>query len=311
MNLMFISDEDRADLWRTHLLKQLPGLNFYVWPADSDVDKTTIDYVLVWKPAAGVIKQFPNIKAILSLGAGIDGITCDPELPTDKPIVRLVDNSLSQGMTQFAVYWAIHFHRDLGKYRVFEQHKTWTQLPQSDAAECRIGLLGLGELGTAVGQALARLQFNVAGWSRSQKSIDGITSYAGAAALPGFLKRTDILICLLPLTAETEGIINGRLLEQLPRGSVVINLARGRHLVDEDLLAALDCGHLSAAVLDVFHTEPLAPDHPFWDHPKVTVTPHIAALTFPHSGAQYIANNVRRMERGEAPENLIDLKKGY
>jgi len=308
---MFISNEDRADQWRDQLLAELPDLKFYTWPQDQDVDKTSIDYVLVWKPAAGVIKQFPNLKAILSLGAGIDGITCDPELPTDKPIVRLVDNSLSQGMTQFAVYWAIHFHRDLDKYQTFEQEKSWTQLPQVDAAHRRVGILGLGELGAAVGKALVNLQFDVAGWSRSEKNIEGIKSYYGAEDLPTFLAQTEILICLLPLTSETEGLLNADLFSQLPKGSVVINLARGKHLVDADLIAALDSGHLAAAVLDVFHQEPLPVDHLFWDHPKITVTPHIAALTFPHSGAEYVAGNIRRIERGETPLNLIDLKKGY
>lgn len=311
MNLMFISNEDRADQWREQLMKVLPDLNFYTWPGDQGVDKTSIDYVLAWKPAPGVIKQFPNIKAILSLGAGIDGITCDPELPTEKPIVRLVDNSLSQGMTQFAVYWTIHFHRDLDKYQNFEREKSWTQLPQVDAAHRRVGILGLGELGSAVGKTLVDLQFDVAGWSRSEKAIDGIESFSGADGLTSFLARTEILICLLPLTAETEGLLNAELFAQLPKGSVLINLARGKHLVDADLLEALDREHLAAAVLDVFHHEPLPADHLFWDHPKITVTPHIAALTFPHSGAEYVAGNIRRIERGEAPLNLIDLDKGY
>lgn len=311
MNLMFISNEDRADQWRENMVRELPELNFYTWPDDQDVDKSTIDYVLVWKPAPGIIKQFPNIKAILSLGAGIDGITCDPELPDDKPIVRLVDNSLSQGMTQFAVYWAIHFHRDLDKYRAFEQEKSWKQLPQVDAAHRRVGILGLGELGQSVGRALSGLQFDVAGWSRSEKNIPGVISYHGADGLQAFLKETEILICLLPLTPHTSGIINADLIAQMPKGSVLINLARGGHLVDKDLLEALDSGHLAAAVLDVFHTEPLPPSHPFWDHPKVNVTPHIAALTFPHSGAHYVAQNIQRIERGETPANLIDLDKGY
>ncbi len=311
MNLMFISGEDRADLWRDQLQSQLPDLTFYKWSTDQDVDKDIIDYVLVWKPPSGVIKQFPNLKAILSLGAGIDGITCDPELPTDIPIVRLVDNSLSQGMTQFAVYWAIHFHRDMDKYMSMAENKNWTQLPQVDAAHRRVGILGLGELGAAAGKALVNLQFDVAGWSRSEKQIDGIKSYFGADGLSDFLAETEILICLLPLTSETEGILNADLFAQLPKGSVIINLARGKHLVDADLIAALESDHLAAAVLDVFHQEPLPQDHVFWDHPKITVTPHIAALTFPHSGAEYVAGNIRAIERGEAPQNLIDLTKGY
>ncbi|NQW00881.1 MAG: glyoxylate/hydroxypyruvate reductase A [Rhodospirillales bacterium] len=311
MNLMFISNEDRADQWRDNLTALLPDLNFYVWPDDQAVDPATIDYVLAWKPAPGIIKRFPNLKAILSLGAGIDGITCDPELPIDKPLVHLVDRSLTQGMVQFALYWVLHFHRQMGTYQKFAEARTWRQLPQAEVDACRVGILGFGELGQAVGSALAAQHFDVAGWSRSPKQIAGITSYAGAEALPGFLGRSDMLICLLPLTPETEGIIDAALLAALPRGAIVINLARGRHLVDADLLAALDSGHLSAAVLDVFYNEPLAAEHPFWAHEKVTVTPHIAALTSPRSGADSVAANIERIERGETPLNLIDLARGY
>lgn len=312
MNLMFISNEDRVDAWCGHLQAELPELNFYAWPQDADaIDPLDVDYVLAWKPSPGVIKRFPNIKAILSLGAGIDGITCDPELPTNKPVARLVDTSLTQGMTHYIVYWTIHHHRDMDKYQAFEASKTWTQLPQAIAANRKVGILGLGELGTAAGRALSSLHFDVAGWSRSEKKIDGITSYFGVDGLSDFLARSEILICLLPLTDATTGIINSKLLNQLPKNAVFINCARGGHVVDDDLLAALDQGHLSKVVLDVFNTEPLPSDHPYWDHPKVTMTPHIAALTAPHSGAGYVAENIRRIERGEVPMNLIDLANGY
>ena len=187
MNLMFISNEDRIEAWRISLLAELPDLNFYAWPQDADaVDPLDIDYVLVWKPAPGVIKKFSNIKAILSLGAGIDGITCDPELPTNKPISRLVDTSLTQGMTHYIVYWTIHHHRDMDQYQAFEQSKSWTQLPQAIASKRRVGILGLGELGTAAGRALSSLHFDVAGWSRSEKKIDRITSYFGDDGLSDF-----------------------------------------------------------------------------------------------------------------------------
>lgn len=307
---MFISQEDRADQWRENLKTELSELNFYVWP-DDDVAPEAVDYVLAWKPPTGVIKRFPNIKAILSLGAGIDGITNDPELPTDKPIVRLVDYSLSQGMAEYVVYWVIHFHREMDKYRRFQAEQKWTQLQQVDAAHRRVGLLGMGGMGGSAGRALAALNFDVAGWSQSAKNIEGIKSYTGQAGLAEFLARSEILICLLPLTEQTRGVINAELLSALPRGAVFINCARGGHVVDEDLLKALDSDQLSAAVLDVFNTEPLPTDHPYWTHPKVTITPHVAALTLPHSGAAYVADNIRRIENGEAPVNLIDLGKGY
>ncbi len=307
---MFISEEDNAAHWRDHLCRELPDLDFHVWP-DETIDPTEIDYVLAWKPAPGIIKRFPNLKAILSLGAGIDGITCDPELPVDVPLVRLVDTSLAEGMTQFVLYWVLYFQRDMAKYQAFQKTKTWQQLPQTAASERRVGILGLGALGATVGQALTALNFKVRGWSRTKKTVAGVESFCGDGELKAFLSETDILVCLLPLTESTRGIIDAGLIADMPKGSILINCGRGPHVVDQDLLAALDDGHLSAAVLDVFHTEPLPRDHPYWEHPKVMVTPHIAALTLPQSGALYVAENIRRMERGEAPHNLIDLDKGY
>ena len=310
MILLFISNEDSARRWRVALIKALPELEFRFWP-DEVGDPSEIDYVLAWKPPKGEIKRYPNLKAILSLGAGIDHLAEDPELPRHIPVSRLVDRCLTQGMTEYILYWVIHHHRYFGKYTEISASKEWRQIPQEDARRRRIGLLGLGELGRDAAEKLSSLEYNVAGWSRTPKDIPDVLSFHGPEGLNPFLSRTDILICLLPMTAETCGIINKKNLAQLPEEAVVINCARGAHVVDDDLIEALDSGHISSAVLDVFHTEPLPSDHPFWSHPKITVTPHMASLTVAHSAADYVAENIRRVERGELPLNTIDFSVGY
>lgn len=310
MKLVFMSNEDKAKLWREWLGKELPELEFLHWPHEVD-DKAGIEYALVWKPERGVLRSFPDLKAIFSLGAGVDHLFNDPELPEGVPVVRLVDRALTQGMTEYVLYWTIHYHRRMGDYLAQAREGVWKAYLQADTALRKVGVLGLGELGGDAATKLASLGFDVAGWSRSPKEIDGVTSFHGTDGLKAFLARTEILICLLPLTEETRGIVNAETLGQLPDGAYFINCARGPHVVDDDLLAALDSGKLAAATLDVFHEEPLPADHPFWRHPKITVTPHIASLTVPSSAAEYVAANIRRAERGEALPNVVDPGKGY
>jgi len=310
MNILFISSVDKADLWKQCLLAELPGINLYVFP-DCPVAKQDIDYIIAWKPPAGEIAKYPNLKAILSLGAGIDGITCDPDLPRDVPIARLVDRCLTQGMTEYVVYWVLHHHRRMGDYAGMMMARQWENHAQADTEQTKVGVLGLGELGGDAAKTLSALHFNVLGWSRSPKSIEGVSCLHGAEGFDEIVSQSRILVCLLPLTDETTGILNADVFSRMPNDAIVINCARGGHVVDEDLIAALDSGNLSAAVLDVFHQEPPDPDHPFWTHPRVSMTPHMASLTVPQSAARYMAQNIRRVEGGESPLNLIDLSKGY
>ena len=310
MKLLFISAVNKAEAWREAMLNELPELEFRVWPDEAE-PRDDVDYALVWRPPHGLLKTYPNLKAILSLGAGIDGIVCDPELPRHLPIVRLVDHCLTDGMSEYVIYWVLHYHRHMGKYSRMVADGKWSNLPQHDTRLRRVGILGLGELGGNAARKLAALGFDVAGWSRSEKDIQGVTSFTGRDALKLFLARTEILVCLLPLTDKTAGIINAETIAQLPHGAFVINPARGGHVVDAELLAALNSGHLAGATLDVFHNEPPPPDHPFWSHPKVAVTPHMASLTVPHYAAEYIAMNIRRITAGEVPLNVVDLDKGY
>ena len=214
-------------------------------------------------------------------------------------------------MSEYVLYWVLHHHRYMADYAAHSARHEWHHIMQCDPRHRRIGILGLGELGSDAATKLAAMDFDVAGWSRTEKTIPDVTSFHGLDRLGAFLARTDILICLLPMTAHTRGIIDAETLARLPEGAVVINCARGAHVVDHDLIAALDSGHIRAATLDVFTTEPLPADHPFWAHPKIDVTPHMASLTIAHSAAAYVAENIRRIERGEAPLNTVDFDAGY
>ncbi|MEK9723497.1 MAG: glyoxylate/hydroxypyruvate reductase A [Rhodospirillaceae bacterium] len=312
MKLVFLSKEDRADDWKAELRKQLPDLEFLVWPGDmAGVEIASIDYTLAWKPPAGVLKSLTGLKYIQSLGAGVDGLLVDPELPTHIPISRLVDRSLTQGMTQFVVYNVLHYHRGFGAYAERQREGLWKGHRQIDPRTRRVGIMGLGELGTDAAEKLLPFEFDLAAWSRSPKSMPGVISFHGADGLDAFLARTEILVCLLPLTDATRGIVNAANLAKLPQGAVVINCGRGGHVVDDDLLAALDGGHIAGACLDVFNTEPLPAGHPYWTHPKVRITPHVASLTAASSAAEYVAENICRVECGELPLNVVDLASGY
>ncbi len=310
LKLLFISTEDRADPWRKALREELPDLEFRLWP-DEVGAREEIDYALAWKPPAGELRKYPNLKAILSLGAGIDHLAADPELPISVPVSRLVDRSLTAGMTEYVLYWVIHYHRNMGRYAKMMSEGIWEHIPQHDPRLRRVGVLGLGQLGGDAATKLTLLNYDVAGWSKSKKEMPGVQSFFGMDMLPDFLARSDILVCLLPITSMTKGIINSKNLAMLPKGAVLINCARGAHVIDKDLIKALNSGQLSGATLDVFHAEPLPHDHPYWVHPKIKLTPHMASLTVPQSAAAYIAENIRRVERGIPPLNTVNVQAGY
>lgn len=312
MALLFSSKGDDAVLWRQALLAELPDLDFRVWTPEGENigDPADIEFVLAWRPKSSGLKDFTNLKAIFSLGAGVDHLA-GQDLPDGVPVVRLVDPGLTRGMREYIIYWTIFFHRRFGEYADSTKAGVWDPLPQADTRKCRVGIMGPGVLGADAAAHLRALEFDVAGWSRSQKTLNGITCYHGKDGFKDFLARTEILVCLLPLTTETAGIINAETLAQLPKGAFIINAARGAHVVDDDLLEALDSGHITAATLDVFHTEPLPPEHPYWTHPKIHITPHAASRTVPETAAQAVADNIRRVRAGELPTPIVDVKAGY
>ncbi|MBP2295155.1 2-hydroxyacid dehydrogenase [Azospirillum rugosum] len=308
MTLLFCSTTDRAEDWLGELDRRMPGLEVRVWPEMGD--PADIDMALVWKPPQGLLASLPNLKLIVSLGAGVESMLLDPTLP-DVPLVRMVSEGLTLDMAGFVALQVLRWHRQLDEYKALQAAQTWKQLGHKPASEVTVGFLGLGELGTASARTLLSMDYRVLGWSRTPKSVDGVESYSGAEGLPRMLGQCDLLVCLLPLTDETRGILNRDLFAALPRGAVVINAARGGHLVEADLLEALDSGHLRGASLDVFAEEPLPPGHPFWSHPRIHVTPHIAAITHPSRSAHIVVDAITALREGRPLPNLVDRGQGY
>lgn len=271
-----------------------------------------IDYFVGFRPPHGFLKTLPRLKAIFSLGAGVDGFLRDPEFPRHLPVVRFVDETLQREMAQYVTMHSLIIHRHQRSFDAAQQEHAWRQrMLARPTREVCIGILGMGDIGAVTAERLLMFDFKVIGWSRSRKSVPGVTSYAGAEELPKFLARCDILVCMLPLTPETEGIMDAKMFAGLPKGAWVMNVGRGGHCNEQDLLAALNSDHLGGAVLDVFQTEPLPPDNSLWSHPKVTVTPHIAGITDPRNAAAFVVDCVTRAESGAPFKNVVDLNRGY
>jgi len=309
MALLFISEVDNPDWWGGELARRLPGVELRFWPNAGDL--ADIEYVLAWAPPHGLLRRFPNLRLIASLGAGVDHLFADPELPLAVPVCRVVDPNMTQRMTEYVALHVLRYHRREPELEAMQREQRWGEAYTPTASERGVGILGLGELGASAAARLVGLGFRVAGWSRTAKSIPGVESHAGEAGLAAFLAKCEILVCLLPLTPATENILSTRLFAQLPKGAALINAARGRHLVEDDLLAALDSRQLSYATLDVFRREPLPKDHPFWRHPRITVTPHTASIADARSAADLVAENVRRLGTGAPLLHRVDPQVGY
>ena len=308
-NLLMVVPLAWSPLWLPWLSEA--NLNVFVHGRDN-YKPEDIDYTLSFRPPPGFLKTLPKLKTIYSLGAGVDGFLADPEFPKQIPLVRFVDPQLSTEMAQYVVMHVLLQHRRAKAFEETQRQSKWAQmmLPRK-TADTRIGILGLGEIGTMVGERLRDLGFPVSGWSRSRKHADGIKSYAGEGEFAAFMGQSDFLICLLPLTQDTRGILNAKTFAMLPKGAYVINVARGGHLIEDDLIAALDSGHLAGATLDVFQTEPLPETSPLWKHPHIVVTPHIAAISDPRVAAQFVIDGIARAERGEKHPTPVDMSRGY
>jgi len=297
--------------WAEPLRALLPDATVLVNGQD-DYAPDRIDYVATFRPRPGFLKTLASVKIVFSLGAGVDGIVSDPDYPRHIPLVRFVDHTLARDLAQYVVMQVLIHHRAQRAFDAAQSRREWRQHPQFvPAEERRVGILGLGEIGTLTAERLRDLDFPVTGWSRTRKAVTGVASLAGMNELPEFLTGCDVLVCLLPLTNDTRGILNAKTFAQLPEGAFVINAARGGHLIEEDLIAAIDSGHLSGAALDVFQTEPLPQSSPLWTHPKITVTPHVAAITDPVAAAASIAAGIAAHRRGDVLENVVDLSRGY
>ena len=309
MTLLFCSDTDAPEPWREALALELPEMEFRIWPDVGEPER--VSYALVWKPEPGLLARLPNLKAILSLGAGVDHILLDPRLPEDVPIVRMVDAGLAAQMSEYALYGVLHFHRGMQQYAEQQRSAQWRQLPAVPATHRTVGVMGLGVLGGDFVGKLLPLGFKVLGWSRTPKTVAGAAVFHGPRGLHEFLAQAEILVNFLPLTPATAGILSATTFAALPRGACIVNIARGAHLDEGDLLVALDQGQLGGAMLDVFQREPLPPEHPFWHHPHVVVTPHIAAQAIAQLMVSQVIANIRRIERGKQPLGVVDRRRGY
>lgn len=307
-NLVYKGPQLRGECWQQAVADALPDANWFTWPDVPAPEE--VDAIIAWTLPDDALETFPNLKAIFSVGAGVDQLQPDT-IPDSIKLVRLIDPSLTQQMQTYVLSSVMMIHRDHFLYQAQKAQKTWRQHKVALPHECIISILGLGELGKAVAEQLSKLGFTVNGWSRSAKQIDGISTFHGPQGLSDMLATTDILVSLLPLTEETRGMINAETLAQLPTGASVINAGRGEQIIDEDLLAALDSGHIQYAILDVFKDEPLPESHPYWTHPSVHVTPHIASITRNDTAGHRLAENLLRWHQGEPMMGEVDKQRGY
>lgn len=297
--------------WQAHFAAAAPHLDVRWWD-DPAVDPAAVDYVLVWEPQPGRIAQLRNLKMIFSSAAGVDHITCDPDLPRHVPIVRMATSENAQTMGEYVCLAALSILRDHQRMMALQAAREWVEFePPRTALNTRVGIMGLGHLGRAAARMLHGLGFQVSAWTRSRKSEPEVRSFAGPDELDLLLDETDILVGLLPDTPQTRGLIDARRIARLPRGAGIINAGRGNLIVTRDLIAALDSGHLNSAVLDVFEVEPPPPDDPVWAHPRITVTTHIAGYASRRDRASYVAAAIAALERGEALANIYQPERGY
>lgn len=309
MAIYFHWEQATDSLWRSAFEAAGSGSDIRLEGAIGDPDD--VDYAVVWAPPVGRLAQFQNLKYIFSIGAGVTHITLDPDAPLNVPIVRLQDDMLVLDMSCHVIHWVLHFHRYYNRYKLYETERKWLRHRYPENGDRRITVLGLGQTGLEACRRLRDLEFDVTGWSRSPKELDGVKCLHGEQTFHQVMRQADILVNLLPLTPETTDLINTDTLSLMPAGAFIINCSRGGTIVDADLLAALNSGHIEAAALDVFREEPLEKSDAYWSHPKVSVTPHAAAPSNERSAARFIANHIRRAQEGGEPWPIVDLERGY
>ncbi|WP_342634675.1 2-hydroxyacid dehydrogenase [Borborobacter arsenicus] len=305
--LVFYSEFDDPHEWRDLLKSELPSLDFRVYPDIGDPED--VRYVLAWKPFPGFFAPFPNLALVTNLGAGIDSLAGRSDLP-DVPIARLSDDGMIALMKSYVLFSVIRYARDIPSFEEAKRVAEWRYIHPRPLHRIKVGIMGLGHLGSAVASALANLGFDVLGWDHEQKSIPGVRCLFGDAR-GEFLSQVEILVNMLPLTPQTRGLIDGHVFQALPKGAKFINASRGPVVDEPALIEALRSGQIGGATLDVFWTEPLPADHPFWQMDNVLITPHLASITVPETAARDVAENIRRVHEGKEPLHLVNPRRGY
>ena len=306
---VYVPVEEKARWWVERLAALMPGRD--VRALDEVTETDAVRYLVVWRPRPGDIAQFGRLKAVVSIGAGIDHVLADPRLPPDVPILRTTGRDLTQRMREYVALHVLRHHRDMPRQLRAQRERDWHAIVVPVASNRIVGVMGLGNLGAAAARTLADLGFATRGWSRSGGAVPGVETFSGAGERDRFLAGCEILVNLLPLTDATRGILDAGLFGRLAPGACIVNCARGPHLVEDDLLAALATGQIKQATLDVFDQEPLPPGHPFWDHPAITVTPHVASQIDPDTGARLIAANIETFDATGTCDDLADRARGY
>ncbi|WP_404366690.1 2-hydroxyacid dehydrogenase [Marinobacter sp.] len=309
MKILFVAGDPKPERWTALIRALLPEAEVLAWHPDSP--PVNADYAIVWQPPEALFEQEKSLKAVFNLGAGIDGLLKVRNLPGDIPVVRLEDAGMSVQMAEYVLHQLIDASRGLDMYRVQQQDSHWKIHRPIKREEWPVGVMGLGHIGKRVARALTGLEYTVNGWARSAHEIAGVRAFAGNERFGEFLASTRVLVNTLPLTEATRGIINRDTLSRLQPDAVVINVGRGEHLVDQDLLDALDTGQVMRASLDVFSREPLPEDHPFWTRPEITVTPHISARTLRDATLEQITRKIRDHAAGREVSGIIDIGRGY
>ena len=308
MRILLYTPSKTLPEWRDALARALPEAEVRAWEPGL---AWRADYAALWYPAAEVLAGQTGLKAIFNLGAGVEALLKRIALPPGVPVIRLEDAGMARQMAEYVTWAVLRYFRRLDAYAAQQSRAEWRLHRPLRHADFPVGVMGMGVLGTHIAGALATLGFPVLGWSRGKKRVEGLRLFAGPLELSAFLGGSRALVCMLPLTADTAGILNRHTLSKLPQGSYVINVARGGLVVDDDLLGALDAGHIAGATLDVFHEEPLPAAHPYWRHPKVLITPHASAITLIDESAAQVAEKIRRLERAEPVSGVVDLARGY
>jgi glyoxylate/hydroxypyruvate reductase len=304
---LYVADPARGVEWARHFARKAPEFSFRVWP---DVgEPARVQYIAAWQPPPE-LSAYPNLRLVFSVGAGVDQFDF-VNLRETVPLVRMIEPGIVSAMVEYVTLGVLALHRDLPAYREQQRRRVWREIRVRPASDRRVGVLGLGVLGRAVLDKLVTFGFSCAGWSRSRHAIADVECFAGESELGKLLARTDILVCLLPLTPATRGLLDRERLAALPRGAALINVGRGAHVVNDDLLWALDEGGLAAALLDVCDPEPLPREHPFWSHPRIWLTPHVASMTQPETAVEAVLDNIRRHRAGEPLPGLVDRGRGY